>query len=428
MAQIPIKKIGGGGGGGGGGLSSLLQSAGVTSSDLKSTSTTTWNENEDRFGMSHVTMEDYYLNLREWDFITDWNESVAGAGAGSGVGGKGGGQKGKQKRNKKRSREEEESKSSMAQETSFKFSPSPVKKLLPIPNTFKSREEYQKRWTPLCLSESRAQLISDASGEVPYWNKSPNNGGGGGGGKRGDRSNSNCGGPIAVLATARAKDVGKDKNNMTLIVQPAGVEFPKSNSPSFMQNDVVVLARSKKVFQMASQGRLKHNCGKADCLVSIPMSDMMGSDGGEGGRAASPLWCMVGHVEYGRRSLENLQVVVSRHRWVRTCSSTAISSGAGATTKGNRSDGKEPTTNGKGEPLVLLKIGGNVTAMREFSALCRAGSTPLLQDILGRNLSLSLRENGNEEGKKCPPKMCKSTSSGSLSSEDSTIKWYVQNS
>lgn len=365
-----------------------------------------WNENEDRFGTSHVGMDDYFLNLREWDFITVWNEAN-GKGGGGGGGGKG------KKGNKGKKRSRDGNKDQTSSSSSSPATP-PLVQPKPIPDTFVSREEYQKRWAPLCLSESRAQLLSDASGEVPYWNKQQSSG-------NGKRSSSSSGGPIAVLATARTKDVGKDSNSMTLVVNPAPAgpgEFGKSNSPSFMQNDVVVLVRTKRVFQMASQGRLEHGCGKKDCLSFIPRSETASVSGGGAG-SANFLWCMVGHVEYGRRSLENLQVVVSRDRWVRTCSST-VSSGEGGTkktiiTQSSSGSGKAATIGGQGEPLVLLKLGGNVTAMREFSALCRAGSTPLLQDLLGKKLE-----------KKGPSKMRKSTSSGSLSSVDSACKWYVQ--
>ena len=63
---------------------------------------------------------------------------------------------------------------------------------------------------------------------------------------------------------------------------------------------------------------------------------------------------IVGHNEYSRRSMKGLAVQVSRELWAK----------AGST------------------EMVLLKIGCNITPLREFEALCQMDSTPLLGYIL----------------------------------------------
>ena len=63
---------------------------------------------------------------------------------------------------------------------------------------------------------------------------------------------------------------------------------------------------------------------------------------------------IVGHDEQSRRSMEGLAVQVSRELWAK----------AGST------------------EMVLLKIGCNITPLREFTALCQMDSIPLLGYIL----------------------------------------------
>ena len=170
----------------------------------------------------------------------------------------------------------------------------------------------------------------------------------------------------------------------------------------------MVLVKSRRVLELASHGRLGIHSPKGDWLSpiggggsSMEQKEKVGGGTQQQHQGVDPLWCLVGHVEYGRRCLEDLRVIVSRQRWVTIC------------TAGN--SGK------KGEALVLLKLGGNVTAMREFSALCRASSIPLLQDLLGKKLGGSRPKEGEGKG----PKLTRSLSSDSLSSgdEDSDCKF-----
>lgn len=67
---------------------------------------------------------------------------------------------------------------------------------------------------------------------------------------------------------------------------------------------------------------------------------------------------LVGHVEFRRDSLDGLLLRVSKRWWA---------------------------TVGK-EDMYLWKLGSNIMALREFTALCRVESIPLLRNLLGQNL------------------------------------------
>ena len=223
----------------GGRLSNLLSKAGVTKGELKTTqgkARTSWEEEEDRNG-SALDMDDYYKNLREWDFLWDWDRERAGISGIPHAGGNGGGKKRKgggdgDGRNHKGN----------AYRKGGKVGTMPTPKT--IPNTFSSRRQYQKLWAPLCLAETKAQFLSDASGNLPW--KNGGNNGGGGGGRRGRNDNI---GPVPVLVQPSMKDVGSNVDAMTIITSPlegsgisGGGKSYVNTGPSYTSGDLVILA------------------------------------------------------------------------------------------------------------------------------------------------------------------------------------------
>ena len=107
-----------------------------------------------------------------------------------------------------------------------------------------------------------------------------------------------------------------------------------------MANDVVLLVKKESYLWEAAKGRLA--------------------------AAASCKFGLVGHVEHTRRSMEGLTIRMSREFW------SEILGG----------------NNGKiGTEMVLLKLGSNITSLREFTALCRMDSIPLLDYILGGKMN-----------------------------------------
>jgi len=106
----------------------------------------------------------------------------------------------------------------------------------------------------------------------------------------------------------------------------------------YIANDVVLLMKKEKYIWDASKGNL---------LTQNQNNNQSNRFG------------IVGHIEYTRRSIEGLTIQVSRELW------------------------KEIGTS----EMVLLKLGCNITSLREFTALCRMDSIPLLDYILGSKMS-----------------------------------------
>ena len=106
---------------------------------------------------------------------------------------------------------------------------------------------------------------------------------------------------------------------------------------SFGAGDIIVLAYKEFYFSDASKGRLKIS---NDCLS-----------------------CIVGNVEYSRRTIDDLKVIVSRKSWFQLCKK------------------------GVEEKMYLLNLGSSVTNVREFTSLCRINTIPLLPYILCRKMT-----------------------------------------
>jgi senataxin len=119
----------------------------------------------------------------------------------------------------------------------------------------------------------------------------------------------------------------------------------------FITNDIVLLVRKESDIWDATRGTLYQS--------SPQQRKKKQSSSNNDGRLG-----IVGHVEYTRRSIEGLTIQVSRELW------------------------KEV---GQSE-MTLLKIGCNITSLREFTALCRLDSIPLLDYILGSKMSCKSKQ------------------------------------
>jgi hypothetical protein len=181
----------------------------------------------------------------------------------------------------------------------------------PLPDTFDSYRQYCALWAPLCLEEARAQLLSEAISDIPYWRSKP------------EKS------PIRVFVQPLKKDIDGSSESMGVQVKNVLVDDYKDRS--FIANDIVLLVKKESFVWDATKGSLDQ------------------------ANASS----LLGHIEYTRRSIQGITIQVSRKLW---------------------------STIGSQE-MTLLKIGSNVTALREFTALCRMDSIPLLDYILGSKMS-----------------------------------------
>jgi len=292
-------------------------------------------------------MDDYYRNLREWDFLLEWDSERGG---GSNGGGNGGNSGGGNKKRKKGSREEITQSQAQAQ-------------VQEVPSVFTSRRQYQKIWAPLCLAETRAQFLSDASGDLP-WTKPSNSGnnhnnGGGGGGNYNNRRNKGNMGPVPVLVKPSVKDVGANVDAMTLVTSP----WQDNMGPSFFSGDLVCFAMEESVFVKASKGQLMKGSRSNGHGSSGNSSNSGNSSIGGDHEGTKAVHGVIGHVEYSRRTTDGLKVRISRQKWVKFC-------------KGN-----------KVEKIYLLKMGGNVTSMREFTALSRVNTLAMLPYLLCKKIT-----------------------------------------
>ncbi len=325
--------------GGGGRLSSLLNQAGVSKTTLKTSkgaAKVSWEEEEDRNG-SALDIDDYYNNLRQWDFLRDWDRERSG-----GTFGGGGTTSGNKKKRGNKTDDKDDFKT--------------------IPDKFTTRRQYQKIWAPLCFAETRAQILSDASGSLPWKTRNENgngNGGYGHGRSQGRRSgkfnqNNNNTGPAPISVKASMKSASADSNvdAMTVITSPRNDDM----GPSFMAGDVVLLAQDKSNIVNASKGALFREKRGGDMLQMY-----------DNGDSVTKRFGIVGHVEYARRTTDGLKIKVSRKLWIKLFSGVK----------------------GQDVKMFILNLGGNVTSLREYTALCRVHQLPLLSYLLGRKMTLA---------------------------------------
>lgn len=291
-----------------------------------------------------LTMDDYFDNILSWDFLQSINGERMNQ------------LKLRKKKDKKKQQlQQQQQNNNMIHE--YKEDREP------IPDTFISTRQYQHLWAPLCLDEARAQILSDALNDVSKWTSSNTTACSNNNNNHNEnssnnninnirRNNRNGGGDsftiIPVLASPLAKDVGTRSHNMTITLEPlqSNNSTGTHNGPSYMSNDLIILAKDASILLNASKGIL---FDKDDDIISNQIKTAI-------------MGC-VGVVEYGRKSVEGLLVKVSRKFWLQL------------------------TTGKKGEPMVILKLGCNVTNMREFSALCRVNSLPLLPYLLCKKLT-----------------------------------------
>jgi hypothetical protein len=226
-----------------------------------------------------VDPDDFWKNLRDWDFLTAFVKEV-----GSNMKPRG----------------------TQPQDESNNNNNNSNKK--PLPDTFISTRHYIASWAPLCLEECRAQMLSEAM------------------------------------------------QNQKEVFHAVMMETPKSNFGSAMES-VVVICRSKS---RGHRNDLQFYAN--DCVILIPTEHadfvqqcMKKGDIEQNMRK----YGLLGHTEHSRKGVDGLQLKVSKKLWAK----------AGGT------------------EMSILKIGSNITAWREFTALCRVESIPLTRHLLGEHLS-----------------------------------------
>ena len=300
-------------GGGSSRMASLLKSAGASRATLQSKPVVHYPK---------VEQEDFWRTMRDWDFVTAFNEERMGRrGGGSGQNSSRSNNNNGSNGDRKRSRAASDASAGVGSDGGRSQSPTPPPPDA-LPDTFDSVRQYTALWAPLCLAEAKAQILSEASGDVPYWSK------------RGK-------GPFPVVVAPLKRDVGSSVDYITVQLKPTKTMSQaelETVSPSFRPNDIVVLVRDEDAINRASKGNLNGSRGSGN------VNDSRG---------------IVGHTESSRRTVDGLWVKVSRKHWL----------AAGR------------------QNMCLLNVGSNVTALREFHALCRLSTIPLANYVMGKDLA-----------------------------------------
>lgn len=237
---------------------------------------------------SNTSPEDYFQNLREWDFVGDLAR-------------------------------QQDSSSSRADETV-------VTKKKPIPDTFISIRHYVAAWAPGVLSETRAQILSEVVTEY---------------GNNHYRSSAKSPFVLVNVETTWKSSRGKDRNLHADLTDMNAchvqLKTRERNDLQFYNHDICALVpvSSKDIVEKLLRG------GKVKELESSFSKS-----------------AMIGHAETNRRELNGLILKVSKRKWAQI----------GA------------------KEMLVLKVGSNITALREFTALCKVQSIPLKKYLLGQHL------------------------------------------
>ena len=342
-------------------MKSLLKSAGHGLEALQSKPTVHYPK---------VESEDFWRTLRDWDFVRDFNAERKGRSSGGG-GGRSNGAGDDRKRPRSRAGSDAASTASGSSSangigTGRSRTPTPTPTLpdvdgagKPLPDTFDSARQYMALWAPLCLNEAKAQLLSGAVSDIPYWNSKKEKG------------------PFPVLVEPLKRDIGGSLDHLTVMVRPQNSNMIQSElervSPSFKPNDVVLLVRDEDTMNRAARGSLEDS--------AFTITGTSSSTSGGGRRLG-----IVGHTESTRRTVDGLWIKVSRKHW--------------------SSFGRKN--------MCLVNTGSNITALREFNALCCVPSIPFLKYVLGEDLVVNgddkMKSADGEERTKQPrqPKTTKS--------------------
>lgn len=220
-----------------------------------------------------------------------------------------------------------------------------------VPDRFINARHYVSVWAPLCLAECRAQLLSDIVTEC--------------GQMRGARRSS----AFVLVSVETTWKTGRGNNRDTV----SGTEYFSDITDSCQ----VMLKIPESEARNNQRKGLQFYPHDICCLIPVEKKDVVENllfrgNGGGGKQTTDPNSdvfkhaCIVGHTETHRRDVHGLILKVSKRKWAQVGSSK--SSGKG------------------GSNMYLLKIGCNITALREFTALSCVDSLPLKHYLLGKQI------------------------------------------
>jgi hypothetical protein len=197
----------------------------------------------------------------------------------------------------------------------------------PIPDTFLNARHYVAAWAPLCMAEYRSQLLQ----EVTQTMTAPV--------------------LVSVESTESRKryrhDQGAGEDAPWMEENETGgyvmIKSSRREPMRFFPNDIVLLVQTqyKDILREIGNGTAALPNGADPDSISI-FSGIS----------------LIGHTESSRSELNGLILKVSRRKW---------------------------TVVGKKE-MYLIKVGSNITALREFTALCNVDTLPMKKFLLGQHL------------------------------------------
>lgn len=244
-------------------------------------------------GYGQIEPEDFWRNLRDWNLLS----SIV------------------QERSENSNRKSEKELENKAK---------------PLPDTFVSHRHYMAAWAPLCLAETRAQLLQEILTQI---NK--------------QQDNKKLWIPVVVT-------VGKAGRG-----GPMSMDYTSNNSGTLL--DCISVTVRAKDRHDAAAARLQTFPHDLFLLLPSPhATEVELALKNKSGTLEESFrkYGLVGHAEYMRKSLDGLVLKVSKKWW-------AV---VGDT------------------EMCLWPLGSNVTALREFTALCRIESIPLRQFLIGQDL------------------------------------------
>jgi len=199
-----------------------------------------------------------------------------------------------------------------------------------IPNTFESVEQYKAVWAPLLINEAKAQLLSDVVASQASPNTSWIQG-----------SNTVVGSSVRLEVSRTARDHSTSSTENLNSSEPSIVlHINPSNTTGSIRpvstNDLLLFVHQTSAIERAVRGTFDEESGNQEL---------------QKGRFG-----FVGHALNNRsRSLDGLLVRVSKKYWIQFESL---------------------------KDMIVVHIGSHVTALREFNALCRVDSIPLIKYII----------------------------------------------
>jgi hypothetical protein len=312
-------------------------------------------------GLPTIEPEDYWKNLRSWDFVSHFSQSVGG------------------------------------NNNSIVEAADPdavLRQRKPLPDVFINAKQYTALWAPLCLAECRAQLLQEAALNMttpipvmvhPAAQHCSN-------GPSGARYHRRGGNNNALIADSFVSDYEETAGYVK--VEPIrGRPSNKYNNrrngnggggggggdaERFMTHDVCLLLAPRYHDILDRMQKNNNNSSNSNNDLPAPpfgktLDDVHAWEGAG----------FIGQVENPRNSANGLILKVSKQKWAKIGSSLSSSS-----------DGTE---------MYLVKLGSNITALREFTALCRVDQLPMKRFLLADQYSSSSssnKSNGNKQKNK----------------------------